>query len=232
MKVACIFITLNRLDLTLRCIKQNFFNSQYNADVIWMDNGSDPAFIEAVKPAFGWYGKLHMNRNIGVAGILNEGIKLAKARNYDAIVTLANDILMPQGWLKAMVEAAERIPNTGMAGIHCVEAMPPVNELGVCPIFTAFGNVLIPMKAIDTIGVFNTAYDPYGTQDADFAYRLNATGFINYYLPNLRSEHIGHDVGDGSAYRAMKDESLNKAGQLYSDFTTQYDATKNYYVGY
>ncbi len=228
MKIACIFITCNRLDLTLQCIKQNFYNSGYDADVIWIDNNSDPKFKETISKAYNFTQSFSFSENKGISHAINKGIELASG--YDAVVTLANDILMPDNWLKAMVEAATRIQNTGMAGIHCVEGLGSLNELNVHPTFTAFGNVLIPRKAIDTIGFFNTDYDPYGTQDADYAYRLNATGFINYYLPYLRSTHIGHDVGNGTAYRRMKDESLNKAAAIYSANTKSYDLKKDYYI--
>ncbi len=99
--------------------------------------------------------------------------------------------------------------NTGMCGIHCVEGINPlqtINGIQIHPQDASFGNVLIPMSAIEKIGYFNEAYDPYGMQDSDYAYRLKMTGHINYYLHDLRSEHIGHDVGQDTPYRKMKDE--------------------------
>lgn len=165
----------------------------------------------------------------GIAAAINEGIALSK--DYDAIVTMANDILMPQDWLKKMVSAAEAIPQTGMAGIHCVEGVGEhctLNGVDISISFTAFGNVLIPMKAIKEVGGFNTEYDPYGMQDADFAYRLNAKGYLNYYITGVKSEHIGHDVGNGTPYRKMKDEGLSKAPEIWTRLTKQYDESGNY----
>lgn len=167
----------------------------------------------------------------GIAAALNEGID--KTRDYDAIVTCANDIELPQNWLIHMIKYAEQIPQSGMIGFHTVESLPDiqyVNTLPVHPIFTAFGNVMIPRKAIDTIGYFNEAHDPYGMQDADYAFRLNNTGFINYYIPELKAVHIGHDIGEQSDYRSMKDEGLIKAEKTYKDFCTKYDAENNYTI--
>jgi GT2 family glycosyltransferase len=160
----------------------------------------------------------------GISKALNHGIR--QSFTYDAIVTMANDILMPDGWLNAMVTAAKIIPNTGMCGIHCVEGLGNVQDINgvkVHPSFTSFGNVLIPMSAIRVVGGFNEAYHPYGMDDADMAYRLNKTGHINYYLHGLSATHLGHDVGQPSDYRRMKDEGLSKAGNIYGEACKRYD---------
>lgn len=172
----------------------------------------------------------NINRK-GLAAALNEG--LDKTMNYDAIVTCANDILMPQNWLAEMVDYVRSIPETGMCGIHCVEGEGEetyINGKRVMRVPTSFGNVMIPRKAIDTIGYFNTAHDPYGMQDSDYAYRLRQTGFINYYIAGLKSDHIGHDVGSGTEYRQMKDEGLSKVDQIWSEQTGKYLETGNYTI--
>lgn len=230
MKVGCILITCGRPELTLQVIKHNFWNSGKNADVYLVDNGSTEQELEQVVNAYQFKAVHRFDENKGIAHAINAGIDMALKDDCDAVVTLANDILMPDGWLATLVEYAGKIENTGMAGIHCVEGLGPINEEGVHPTYTAFGNVLIPKAAIEKIGYFNTDFDPYGMQDADYAVRLNESGFINFYVPNLKADHIGHDVGDGSAYRAMKDESLSKAGDIFATAVEKYRQTKNYYL--
>jgi len=208
MKVSIIFLDYMRHDYTARVKAQNLGNAGYDFSLVTVDRK-------------------------GIASALNEGI--ARSRGHDAIVTMANDILMPAGWLAAMVAAAQAIPNTGMCGIHCVEGLEspePVNMGGVLvhPNFTAFGNALIPFSAIDKIGGFNEEYDPYGMQDADYAFRLNKTGHINYYLHGLKSEHIGHDVGNGGEYRTMKDAGLAAAANKWGRLTEEYDRSNNYTI--
>jgi len=208
MKVSIIFLDYIRHDYTARVKAHNFGNAGYDFSLVTVDRK-------------------------GIAAALNEGI--GRSRGHDAIVTMANDILMPAGWLVAMVAAAKAISNTGMCGIHCVEGLEspdPVNMGGVLvhPNFTAFGNALIPFSAIDKIGGFNEEYDPYGMQDADYAFRLNKTGHINYYLHGLKSEHIGHDVGNGSEYRTMKDAGLTAAADKWGRLTEEYDRSSNYTI--
>lgn len=227
MKVACILLTLDRPELTKQIIAQNLFNAGLGADVFWLDNGSKPENIEAVEAlAYPFTGKRHFPENVGIASAINAGIELADG--HDAIVTLANDILMPAGWLAKMVEYADKIEKSGMIGIHCVEGLPPLTVLGVHEIFTPFGNVMITGAALEAAGKFNTDYDPYGMQDADYAYRLNKMGFVSYYLPGLASEHIGHDMGQDSEYRQMKNAGLEKAGAVWTEAVARYDSTQNY----
>ena len=113
-----------------------------------------------------------------------------------------------------------------MCGIHCVEGLgdtETINGVTVHRSYTAFGNVLIPMAAIRKVGYFNTDYDPYGMQDADYAHRLLNTGHTNYYLHGLKSQHLGHDVGQPSDYRRMKDEGLALAGDKWGKWTKHYE---------
>lgn len=207
-KVAIILLDYFRHDYTARIKGHNLPHAGYDFSLITIDRK-------------------------GIAAALNEGI--LRARGHDAVITMANDILMPPGWLAAMVAAVKAIPETGMCGIHCVEGLESpeaVNKNGILihPNFTAFGNALIPFTAIEKVGGFNDAYDPYGMQDADFAFRLNRTGHLNYYLHGLKSEHIGHDVGNGSEYRKMKDEGLSRAGDTWGKFTALYDERNHYTI--
>ena len=176
----------------------------------------------------------------GVALALNKGITALAywdeihgyVMKYDAIVTMANDIIMPQDWLKKMVIAAKTISKTGIVGIHTVESLPEKDANNVHPTFTPFGNVLITKAVIDKIGYFNTDHDPYGMQDSDYGYRATKAGFYNYYLPDMKAEHIGHDVGNNSDYRNMKDEGLAIAGEKYMKWIEYYNTTENYYLPY
>lgn len=206
MKVNVIFLDYHRHDYTGRVKDSNFNNAGYPFDHVVIDMK-------------------------GISAALNAGIR--QSLHYDAVVTMANDIMMPDGWLSAMVQAAEAIPNTGMAGVHTVEAFPPseiINGVRVHPNYTAFGNVLIPISAIRKVGYFNEDYDPYGMQDADYAHRLINTGHINYYVNDLHADHIGADTGTATPYRQMKDEGLALAGEKWEKWTKHYEETGNYII--
>lgn len=208
MKVNIIFLDYARHDYTERVKNVNFQNAGYKFDYVTLSI-------------------------LGISKAINEGIR--QSEGYDAIVTMANDILMPENWLLQMVTATQAIENTGMCGIHVVEGINEMQVVNGIPIHVqdaSFGNVLIPMKAIQKVGHFNEAFDPYGMQDRDYSFRLAQTGHLNYYLNGLRAEHNGHDVGQDTPYRKMKDEGLMKCDQLWKQETTKYHETNNYTIFY
>ena len=206
MKVKIIFLDYQRHDFTSKVLGNN------------IDNANFPFELE----------KIDM---FGISKAINYGIEQSKG--FDAIVSVANDILMPYNWLLRMVQASLAIENTGMCGIHTVEGISEMKVVNGIPIHiqeASFGNVLIPMKAIERVGKFNEAFDPYGMQDRDYSYRLQQTGHLNYYLHDLRAEHIGHDVGQDTPYRKMKDEGLSKCDEIWARETKRYLETNNYYL--
>ncbi len=167
----------------------------------------------------------------GISAAFNYG--LSQSAGYDGVVFMANDILLPGGWLKQMVDAAMAIPQTGSVGIHCVEAITEMKELNGIKIHqvpVAYGSVLYPMNAIREVGGYNTEYDPYGMQDSDYAFRMSRKGFIHYYLHGLISNHIGSDVNSESEYRKMKWKGLETCGEKWYRLTTKYDETGDYTV--
>lgn len=221
MKVCVVQLYKDRIDLTDRCIKQNFYNSGYNALTCLVDDGSEQRY-----EGYNFDKVITNDKHKGISYSINQGIKYAVDENCDAIAVLANDILMPNNWLQIMVYNINNIPNTGFCGIHCVESngtQENINNIIVRRSENVYGNVIIPMKVIDAIGFFNEDYDPYGVQDTDYCYRMNKVGFISYYVNGLTSEHIGHDVGQNSEYRKMKDASLEEKWHRLSYWKDYYD---------
>jgi GT2 family glycosyltransferase len=219
MNIAVILLTLNRNDLTKRVVDHNFKNSGYNADCFLVDNGSDQVPYEM----YNWTNCNVSSKLRGIAAGVNAGLRMTKG--YDGVCILANDILLPENWLLKWVNYSNLIPKTGIIGIHCVENLPPLTD-GVHKVHTPFGDNYLTRELIDTIGGYNEEYDPYGMQDRDFAERATIAGFTNYYLPELRSEHIGHDVGNGTEYRRMKDESLGRAQAVWEKYQPIYHKEK------
>lgn len=168
----------------------------------------------------------------GISKAINKGLRYSvqERKDVDYVAICADDIVMPKMWLYHMVQCAEMFPNTGIVGIHTVETLPEKDENGMHATWCPFGNWLLSRKCIEAIGAFNEKQDPYGMQDSDYAYRASKAGFYNFYIPEMRAYHIGHDVGNGTEYRKMKDEGLSKAGKIYEECIKQYDLTKNYFI--
>ena len=224
MKIAVILLTLNRNDLTKKVIDQNFHNSGYDADCYLIDNGSD----HVPYTFYNWEGCNASFGKRGISAAVNKGLMMTKT--YDGVCLMANDILMPQNWLADWVYYSKKIPKTGIIGMHCVQELPPLVD-GIYKTHTPFGNNFITKKLIDTIGGYNIEYDPYGMQDRDYAERATIAGFTNYYIIG-KSEHIGHDVGNGSEYRKMKDESLMQAQYVWEKYQPIYHNEKRIYANF
>lgn len=163
----------------------------------------------------------------GISKAINEGISRASGD----VVTMANDILMPDNWLRDMFLYKETITDSAMIGMHTVEGLPAPTEINGLKIWECcpFGNVLITKQAIEKVGYFNLDLDPYSTNDADYFWRCKLSGLRSYYIPG-KAEHIGHDVGEKTDYRKMKDEGLSRGkGELWNEY---YKNTGNIYLGY
>lgn len=169
----------------------------------------------------------------GISRAMNTAFSLSD--KYDALFAMSNDILMPDGWLRKAVEAAKMIPHSGVIALHCVEKKHDpayINDVLVYPGEVVFGNALYPKRLIESVGHMNEDYDPYGMQDSDYCHRAWNNGFINYYLDIQTSEHIGHDVGEDSDYRRMKDKGLMSCGDKWMKWTHHYKMTENYSIFY
>jgi len=127
----------------------------------------------------------------GIANALNDGIDLMNEGNYDSVVFLANDIKMPQDWLKTMQEAIQTYPAAGIVAIPLEQPVTHVsNQLII-------SNWLITKATIDRIGYFNESMFPYGPIDLDYCERCHAAGINTYYVVGPVAHHIGgHATGN------------------------------------
>ena len=208
MRVLVALLDYSRHTFTDQVIRHNLNNAGYFVDMVTVNE-------------------------FGIARALN--VAMEKAEHYDALFTMSNDILMSDGWLAKTVEAAIAIPVTGCAALYTVQELHPGKVSGgvkVYPGEIVFGNALYPRLALASVGHFNEDFDPYGMQDSDWCHRAHAMGFTNYYIDAPRSEHIGHDVGQDSEYRRMKDAGLQKCGEVWARSTAKYQATGEYHIFY
>lgn len=225
-------LTLDRFDITKRCVHNTLLNAgtaQY--ELLICDNGSQDQRIISYAHNV-WEPDVHIlnKENRGIAPMHNQMLTMAKG---DFFCLIGNDIELPPGWLDELVETYKKIPNAGMAGVHCVQDLFPVqniNGVDVRPGWNIFGTMFWSREVFNKIGYFNPAYAPYGLDDSDYHYRLNKSGYINFYLKDARSTHVAEDVGEKSEYRKMKDESQGKNLEIFSQAIKKYDETKNYYT--
>lgn len=226
-KVSILLLCIDRYNLTKTYIEDAMRKANYPFELCISDNGSvDPKIFEWCEQQ---NPKVYFKNgyNYGTAQSLN---RMIEANPSDYYAFLGNDIELPNNWLKYMVEAGENTKGLhGVIGIDWMgkEAQYDHIELNGHPIMantSIFGDMFISQELRDKIGVFCEEYGVYGLWDGDYSYRARMAGRQNFYLRGVRSTHFGDDVGQNSAYRKMKDESLAKAVPFFSANKIKYEA--------
>lgn len=105
-------LTFNRLEDVDRSLRANLATAGYPIkEIIHVDNGSEKPLADWFKTLFNPSIQVLHSTNLGVAKGYNHGMLLATSSH---IVITGCDRIMPDGWLKHMVEGFEAIPNTGV----------------------------------------------------------------------------------------------------------------------
>jgi GT2 family glycosyltransferase len=228
--VSVLSITLDHFDLAKKCLGLSLIRAGTEYEFLSADNGSNDSrvieYVESLKPA---YHRVN-GFNEGVAGAHNQLLLRSKG---DWICILDPDFQLPNGWLAALLDYGQAIPETGVASIYWgLELFPlqQVNGRSVHVGMKVYGVKFFSRKLIEQIGGFCEDYHPYAFEDADFNFRARNTGHINYYIPNMIASHCGNDVGEKSAYRQSKWDSLTKSAPIYNANISRYAETGNYFV--
>lgn len=196
------------------------------------DQGSTDGVISYIASLGVDYHRLN-KFNEGIGRSLNQ--MMARARG-DYICLAGTDILNKPGWLRELVNYAEAVPNAGIVGIKCTAQIPdlstrqdvhgrPCHAHYLTPeVDKVFGTMLFSRKVLDTVGGFWEELHPYGFEDSDFNNRVTLAGFTSLYVPSSHwtSTHVADDVGAGTDYRKMKDDSLRinlgRFGERHAQF--------------
>ena len=160
---------------------------------------------------------VHCSDNMGIAAPLNRLAQMAFDDGADVVVTMANDILEPDGWIEKRIEAIEAIPNIA------VVAIPPTGTLvrytkQVTDGITfengqVIGNWAITRDAFEQVGKLYEGFGIYGPIDLEYCDRCDQMGYKTIYLSNEVAKHIGND--DPPEYKKAKMDSLAASWELY-----------------
>lgn len=210
MSVAIVIPVLNQVAYTQQCLACLAPDIASGVKVIVIDNGSTdrtPVFlagrtdVQVVRNA----------ENRGCAPAWNQGI--AEAGDAEWIVVLNNDVLLPAGWLEALLAAAQR---------HRLDVVcPAMRERDLNYDFQAYSrdfmqrlnNVVrqqgahgvafaVRREVFAKIGVFDEAFRIGQFEDADFFRRARLAGFRTGTVGACFIHHFGSVTQD-----ALSDQS-------------------------
>lgn len=217
MTASIILLTWNRLDLTQKTLDSVFANTNIPFRLIVVDNGSTDGTIEWLKampqdnPLCQSYDFIFNEKNMGVAGGRNQGIKLSIDKHNDEWITiLDNDIEVPANWLKEATEIMT-LNSKLFIGVNMEHVKYPIiTRCGKTFQIKERGNLggaclIIPKKLFEDIGYFTTEYQLYGEEDPDYSWRARCKGWEMGYIKEM-GNHLGQGELDTGEYRQYKDD--------------------------
>ncbi|WP_437589204.1 glycosyltransferase [Sorangium sp. So ce1000] len=123
-----IVVTWNNLQYTARCVDALLRTLPSDAEVIFVDNGSEDgtaAYLADVARRLGDAAKtVFLDENLGLAGGANRGLEIAAG---DYLVLLDNDVVVTPRWLEGLRECMEEAPRA-VPGARRVGLVGPVTN--------------------------------------------------------------------------------------------------------
>lgn len=231
--VSLVLLTWNRSEAVRKSLSKNIATSGYPIhEIIHVDNGSEESswcgenlvcseIEEIIIPTV----SVLNSENLGVAKGYNRGLALATGSH---IVITGCDRIMPRGWLKAMVDAAQAIPNTGAISVYSQEYAHEqqryqsgprlvnginIREADVCEARFHSRDYLLG------VGYFREDFGQYSYEDCEWRDRAvvyaRKHNLINYVLPDLGNAiHLEDGNEPDSEMMAMKKREKDSPAKL------------------
>lgn len=226
MRVFIVIPMWNQVELTQRCLRSLRQLSPPAADVIVVDNGSEPDPRAALETAFPGITVLRFDCNRGFAGGCNAGIRHALASGADAVLLLNNDTTAEPRLLADLTAALEAAPEIGAAGaktltdeepprIHAAYGVltfhgslvriegwlePDLTKFNEpCDVDMASGSaLLLRREALEAVGLLDEEFFAYH-EDVDWCARARHLGWRIRYVPSAIVYHRMH-ASTGGGY--------------------------------
>lgn len=227
-KVSWIILTFDRAEIVRQAIGHCLDNSgapEAIGEIVWIDNGSSDG-VRDVMRSFEPEISVLYSENTGVARGYNTGLGLARE---EYVVITGCDCLMPDNWLKIMLEYVTKIPETGIASIYTkhwtykqerLRKQFGIDHSYALPIVHAMPieRRIFRRELLKEIGYFPETLGKYGWDDLCWARRAEQVcddkGLLYYVIPELIAIHLGTegiaaaDGKDDSSYHAMKRQEV------------------------
>lgn len=222
----CIVLSFNGVEDTTHCLNSIFDQGAPRFDVVIVDNGSQSGVVDQLRAQFPEVELLALTENLGWAGGNNVGIKLGLERGYEWICLLNNDLVFPEGSVKAWVDATTHLPPCLLHPTIYYWDEPTVMQIysgeGTEPAFSA--PELSNMSTLNfaygaCLAVHRTIFEKVGLMDERFFLQLEETDFY------MRSVQAGFRAICTTGVKIFHKESRAFGGTMAPIKT--YYATRN-----
>ena len=205
MFISIVIPTYNRKPILEKCLsaleKQQFTDdkiSQY--EVILVDDGSTDGTLEWLEQYRSELSHVHpfSQTHLGPAAARNLGVEKAKG---DIIIFIDSDLVVTEKFLQSHADALEegkqslghdRLFTYGWVINTCNFENPtsePYKITDFSAAYFATGNVAIPRKWLEKVGLFDTRFQLYGWEDLELGVRLKQLGLKLIKCPEAVGYH-------------------------------------------
>ncbi len=215
-----VMLTYNQIDFTKLCIESMFRHTRIPFELIVVDNGSTDGSLQYLSSldrsgsACVRVEIIANETNTGFANGCNQGIRQSRG---SSVVLINNDVVVTDGWLKRLLDAAESGPNVGMVGPRTnsvsgpqqidapdydtrslgnleqfAQAFAERNKGSTTPHWRLAGYcLLIKRSVIDKIGGLDPRYKIGNFEDDDYCVRAHLAGFKSLIVNDCYVHHFG-----------------------------------------
>jgi GT2 family glycosyltransferase len=239
--LSIIVLNYNRLHYTRQTIENLIAKTKVPHEFIFVDNGSIDGTREYLKSLEYKTNAVRVQYvfnefNYGVAGGRNSGLLVAGG---DYLMTIDDDILVPDNYDGYLIEACDKISGLGIVGVNVEKAKykyPVVGVEGIQVRLKKKGNLggaclCLPRRVFDRVGYFAPDF-VYGGEDCDMHIRLCMLGLLSVYIVPS-GKHI--DKKENKDYEMVKKYAHNPSSKSYQRVGTnekKYKKTQSVYVPY
>jgi glycosyltransferase involved in cell wall biosynthesis len=222
--VSVVVPTSNRadyLEVALASLAAQDLDAEY--ELIVVDDGSRDRTAEVIEAAGAR--NLREEKPRGPNAARNTGIVTAEA---DLIAMVDDDVWAPPGWLRALVDGANRHPDAGALGgpirarfegpapRSCGRELPPITSLDLggedhATVLVWSANMAVRRSAFEDVGPFDERFSTGGDEE-DWLRRLRAQGGEVVYVAGAWLDH--RRAGDDARLRSLMRNAYHRGRNM------------------
>jgi len=213
--MSIVVLNWNRLHYTKETIERIIEATSIPHELIFVDNNSyeESGVRQYLKSLEGKTNAekityVFNDKNLGVAGGRNSGLVHATG---DYLVTIDDDVWIPDQWDVLMAAACDKIPGLGITGVNVEPIKFPTKTINGAQVRPKAGNLggaclCLPRRVFKRVGYYNY-FSTYGMEDCAMYYRLTKMGLLSAYIVP-KGKHL--DVDEDKGYREAKNTAQTK----------------------